>query len=90
MPLASGPNKEGQYIGIDGAPARAVLLPAGTLAALFSDYPAQARTDKMSVSDRRAVKNSLAQLARQWQKYFECSNRATAQLLRETADLFDA
>ncbi len=34
MPLASGPNKDGQYIGIDGAPARAVLLPAGTLAAL--------------------------------------------------------
>ncbi|ANE44748.1 kynurenine formamidase [Deinococcus puniceus] len=34
MPLAGGPNKEGQYIGIDGAPARAVLLPAGTLAAL--------------------------------------------------------
>jgi arylformamidase len=34
MPLASGMDAAGKYIGIDGAPARAVLLPAGTLAAL--------------------------------------------------------
>ncbi|WP_019010795.1 cyclase family protein [Deinococcus aquatilis] len=34
MPLAGGPDAAGNHIGVDGAPARAVLLPAGTLAAL--------------------------------------------------------
>ncbi|MFB9992793.1 cyclase family protein [Deinococcus oregonensis] len=43
MPLASGTDAAGNYIGVDGAPARAVLLPAGTLAALES---AQMPTEK--------------------------------------------
>lgn len=74
-----------------GIPTVAPDVPkAGTVAALFADYPRSQRlSDKMSTGDKRAVKMSLSQLAAQWKKYFECSNRTMAQLLRETADMFD-